>query len=217
MISKGMQDWGRRVATLIVTPIARSGVTPNMLTVAGLLLSLLTAAVIAPGHFLGGGALLLFAGVFDTFDGALARLTGKASIFGAFFDSTLDRIAEAGIGLGLLWYYTAHHSLTGTTLLYLVMIGSLMTSYTRARAEGLHIECKVGLMARPERVIALGVGLLLGPVVTQWVLLLLAVTTWITVVQRIAHVWSATEGAASGVEGEPTVRVSPFRRRNMAS
>ncbi len=215
MISKGVQDWGRRMATLLVTPLVKSGVTPNMLTVMGLLLSLVTAAVIAPGHFIIGGALLLFAGIFDTFDGALARLTGKASVFGAFFDSTLDRIAEAGIGLGLLWYYTAHHNLAGTTLLYLVIIGSLMTSYTRARAEGLGLECKVGLMARPERVIALGVGLLLGPTITLWVLALLAGATWFTVLQRIAHIWSVTEGHAR--EGDPPARVSPFRRRNMAS
>ncbi len=217
MISKGVQDWGRNVATMIVTPLARSGITPNMLTVMGLLLSLFTAAVIAPGHFVAGGALLLLAGIFDTFDGALARLTGKSSVFGAFFDSTLDRIAEAGIGLGLLWYYTAHGSTVGTTLLYLVIVGSLMTSYARARAEGLGLECKVGLMARPERVIALGIGLLLGPTVTLWVLALLAVTTWMTVLQRIVHIWSATEGRAPAGEGEPAVRVSPFRRRNMAS
>jgi len=215
MIGKDMQDWGRRVAAVIVTPLVKSGVTPNMLTVMGLLLSLFTAAVIASGHFTAGGLLLLFAGVFDTFDGALARLTGKASTFGAFFDSTLDRIAEAGVGVGLLWYYTLHHNMAGTTLLYLVIVGSLMTSYTRARAEGLNLECKVGLMARPERVIALGIGLLLGPLVTPWVLLLLAVTTWATVIQRIIHVWRITEGRPS--EGEPTVRVSPFRRRNMAS
>ena len=215
MISKGVQDWGRRMATLLVTPLASSGITPNMLTVAGLMLSLVTAAVIAPGHFVAGGALLLFAGIFDTFDGALARLTGKASVFGAFFDSTLDRIAEAGIGLGLLWYYTAHGSTVGTTLLYLVIVGSLMTSYARARAEGLGLECKVGLMARPERVIPLGIGLLLGPALTPGVLLLLAVSTWFTVLQRIAHIWGATEGHAR--DGEPPTRVSPFRRRNMAS
>ncbi len=217
MISKGVQDWGRRMATLLVTPLASSGVTPNMLTVAGLLLSLVTAAVIAPGHFVAGGTLLLFAGIFDTFDGALARLTGKASVFGAFFDSTLDRIAEAGIGLGLLWYYTAHGSTVGTTLLYLVIVGSLMTSYARARAEGLGLECKVGLMARPERVIALGIGLLLGPAVTPWVLVLLAVSTWVTVLQRIAHIWRVTDGRALEGEGEPSARVSPFKRRNMAS
>jgi CDP-diacylglycerol--glycerol-3-phosphate 3-phosphatidyltransferase len=194
MINKEIQAWGRRLANTIVSPLASSWITPNMLTVVGLLISLITAAVIATGSISLGGALLLFAGIFDMFDGALARVTGKSSVFGAFFDSTLDRIAEAGIGLGLLWYYNAHHNTAGTILMYLVIVGSLMISYARARAEGLDIELKVGLMARPERVITLGIGLLLGPTITLWVLVLLAVTTWSTVVQRIVYVWRETDG-----------------------
>jgi len=195
MINKEIQAWFRRLATAVVAPLAASRVTPNMLTVVGLLLSLVTGAVIALGYLSIGGALLLIAGIFDLFDGALARVTGKVSAFGAFFDSTLDRIAEAGIGLGLLVYYSIHHSASGTTLLYLVIVGSLMISYARARAEGLHIECKVGLMARPERVIALAIGLLLGPAIMLWALALLAITTWGTVLQRIVHVWQETDGA----------------------
>jgi len=220
VINKDVQAWGRRVANAIVTPLASSGLTPNMLTVVGLLLSLFVGLVIATGHVSIGGALLLFAGIFDMFDGALARVTGRASVFGAFFDSTLDRIAEAGIGLGLLWYYAFHHDMVGATLLYLVIVGSLMISYARARAEGLNLECKVGLMARPERVIILSVGLMLGPVVTPWVLLLLAVSTWYTVVQRIVHVWRETEGVPRTPEtasASTTPRPSPFRRKRIAS
>lgn len=213
MINKELQDRFRRLANLIVTPLAASRVTPNMLTVIGLLLSMLTGAVIGFGAITLGGALLLFAGIFDMFDGALARVTGKASVFGAFFDSTLDRIAEAAIGLGLLWYYDTHHNPLGTTLLYLVIVGSLMISYARARAEGLKLECKVGLMARPERVIALGIGLLFGPTVTVWALVLLAVTTWSTVIQRIVHVWYETDGAAR----LDTPRRAPFFKRRAAS
>lgn len=210
MINKEVQAWARRLANAVVTPLAASHITPNMLTVAGLCLSLFTAAVIASGALLAGGLLLLFAGIFDMFDGALARVTGKSSTFGAFFDSTLDRIAEAGIGLGLLWYYTLHHSLFGTTMLYLVIVGSLMISYARARAEGLNIECKVGLMARPERVIVLAIGLLLGAAVTPWVLALLAITTWATVLQRIVHVWHETEGS-NKLDSPP--RPSLFKRK----
>ena len=195
MINKEIQAWARGLANAIVTPLAASRVTPNMLTVIGLCLSLFTAAVIGTGSLTIGGLLLLFGGIFDLFDGALARVTGKASTFGAFFDSTLDRIAEAAIGLGLLWYYTWHHNMPATALLYLMIIGSLMISYARARAEGLDIECKVGLMARPERIIALAIGLLLGAAVTPWVLALLAITTWGTVLQRILYVWRVTEGA----------------------
>ena len=215
MINKEIQAWGRRLANRVVAPLAASRVTPNMLTVIGLALSLLTALIIALGHLTLGGALLLCSGIFDMFDGALARVTGKTSTFGAFFDSTLDRIAEAAIGLGLLWYYTAtpHHNALDATLLYLSIIGALMISYARARAEGLQLECKVGLMARPERVIALSIGLLLGPAVTPWLLLLLAVSTWATVIQRIHHIWRETDGAT-----EVTApRVSPFKRKRVAS
>jgi CDP-diacylglycerol--glycerol-3-phosphate 3-phosphatidyltransferase len=221
MISREIQAWGRRLAGAIVTPLARSRVTPNMLTVLGLLLSFFTGAVIAVGHVSIGGVLLLLAGIFDMFDGALARVSGKTSAFGAFFDSTLDRIAEAGIGLGLLWFYTQRHNATGTTLLYLVIVGSLMISYARARAEGLNIECKVGLMARPERVIALAIGLMLGPAVTPWVLALLAVTTWGTVLQRIVHVWRETDGAdreAGGAsKADHAARTPLFKRKRVVS
>src|SRR5581483_5633652 len=124
MINKEMQAWGRRLANALVAPLAASRVSPNMLTVLGLCLSLFTGWIIALGYISIGGLLLLCAGIFDMFDGALARVSGKMSVFGAFFDSTLDRIAEAGIGLGLLWYYSWHHNTLGTALLYLVIIGS---------------------------------------------------------------------------------------------
>src|SRR5437763_6823127 len=213
MINKQIQAGARRLATAVVTPLAASRVTPNMLTVVGLLLSLVTGAVIALGYLGIGGALLLVAGIFDLFDGALARVMARVSAFGAFFDSTLDRIAEAGIGLGLLVYYSTHHSASGTTLLYLVIVGSLMISYARARAEGLHIECKVGLMARPERVIALAIGLLLGPAIMLWALALLAITTWGTVLQRIVHVWQETDGA----EKMNAPRAPLWKRKRVAS
>lgn len=221
MINKEIQDWFRRLASAIVSPLAASRVTPNMLTVAGLVLSIVTGVVIASGHVSAGGVLLLFAGIFDMFDGALARVTGKATQFGAFFDSTLDRIAEAGIGLGLLWYYSSRHNVAGITLLYLVIVGSLMISYARARAEGLNIDCKVGLMARPERVIALGIGLILGPTVAMWILALLAVSTWATVLQRIFHVWRVTDGDhksdADGAESLNRPRQQLFKRKRVAS
>lgn len=218
MINKEMQAWGRRLANAVVAPLAASRVTPNMLTVLGLCLSLFTGWIIALGAINLGGLLLLCAGIFDMFDGALARVSGKMSVFGAFFDSTLDRIAEAGIGLGLLWYYSWHHNALGTALLYLVIIGSLMISYARARAEGLKIECKVGLMARPERVIALAIGLMLGPGVTPWVLALLAITTWGTVVQRIMYVWRETDGHKTDeAEKLDSPRPPLFKRKRVAS
>jgi CDP-diacylglycerol--glycerol-3-phosphate 3-phosphatidyltransferase len=190
MFASWLVDLARRSAERIVTPLARFGVSPNALTLAGFVLNLLTAAVIAAGHLTWGGALVLLSGAFDMLDGALARVAQKNTVFGAFFDSTVDRISEAALFFGVLLYYYQHGgSLLELTLTYVAVIGSLMVSYARARAEGLGLECKVGLFQRPERVVALGMGLLLGRPVLDVAIAALAVISSITVVQRIAHIW----------------------------
>jgi CDP-diacylglycerol--glycerol-3-phosphate 3-phosphatidyltransferase len=183
-------------------PLAQLGITPNMLTLLGLLLSIVTAIVIAQGWLLAGGLLVLFAGIFDMFDGAMARVRNAATTFGAFFDSTLDRYSESIILLGLLYYALQRPGLQDAlwpfpyeqpwmiTFIYIAVVGSLMVSYTKARAEGLGLECKTGLLARPERVVILALGLLTGTVI--WALVLLAVFANITAVERILHVWRIT-------------------------
>jgi CDP-diacylglycerol--glycerol-3-phosphate 3-phosphatidyltransferase len=189
---------------LLVQPLARLGVTPNTLTVIGLLLSILTAVVIAQGFLLVGGLLVLLAGIFDMFDGAMARVRNAATTFGAFFDSTLDRYSESIILLGLLIYAVQHPGLHDSlwpvaheqswmiTFIYIAVVGSLMVSYTKARAEGLGLECKTGLLARPERVIILAIGLLSGTSICIWALALLAVFSNVTAVERIISVWRVT-------------------------
>src|SRR5437660_9407064 len=185
MFSRHIQQRVRQIVTMIVRPLAGLGVTPNTLTVLGLILSILTAVIVAQGLFLAGGLLVLFAGIFDMFDGALARARNAATTFGAFFDSTLDRYSESIILFGLLWYTlrspALHESLWPfqneqlwmSSLIYIAVVGSLMVSYTKARAEGLGLECKTGLLARPERVVILAIGLLTGTVI--WAMLLLAI------------------------------------------
>lgn len=170
-----------------------------MLTIIGLLLSILTAIVIAQGYLIIGGWLVLFAGIFDMFDGAMARVRNAATTFGAFLDSTLDRFSESIILLGLLFYALqrpglqdplwpfAHAQAWMIALIYISVVGSLMVSYTKARAEGLGIECKTGLLARPERVIILAIGLL--TTTGMWALALLAVFSNVTAVERILTVW----------------------------
>jgi len=187
---------------LLIRPLARLGVTPNMLTVIGLLLSIVTAVVLAQGLLFAGGLLVLFAGIFDMFDGAMARVRNIASTFGAFFDSTLDRYSESIILLGLLWYTLqrpglhdaiwpfAYEQLWMIAAIYIAVVGSLMVSYTKARAEGLGLECKTGLLARPERVIILALGLLSG--LTIWAVTLLAIFSQITAIERIVYVWRIT-------------------------
>lgn len=187
---------------LLIQPLARLGISPNLLTSIGLLLSLVTALVIAQGYLFIGGLLVLFAGVFDMFDGAMARVRNAATTFGAFLDSTLDRYSESIILFGLLWYTLQHPGLQGLlwpapheqtwmiTLIFVSVVGSLMVSYTKARAEGLGIECKSGLLARPERVIILAIGLLSNTSI--WALAILAVFSNITALERMVSVWRST-------------------------
>lgn len=171
----------------------RSNITPNMLTALGLLLTLLVTVALATGHLVLGGILVLLTGTFDMLDGALARATKRSSTFGAFFDSTVDRYSEALILLGLLLYYhTASALHFEIVFIYLTIVGSLMVSYTRARAEAVGVECKVGILARPERVILLALGLIIGWL--PFTLAILALFTNFTAIHRIYHVWAQTSG-----------------------
>lgn len=172
----------------LATPLARVGVSPNVLTLCGLLAMFGVAYVLALGHQRVAGLLLIPVALFDALDGALARLTGKATPFGAFFDSTLDRIAEIALYLGLLYLYRG--LALESVLVYLTITGSLMVSYTRARAEGLGVQCKVGLFTRLERLAVLVVGLLLEQ--TLLALIVLAIFSNLTVLQRVWHVRQAT-------------------------
>ncbi len=168
----------------IASPLARAGVSPNLLTLCGLLATFMVAGLLGLGHERLAGLLLIPVGLFDALDGALARMTGRATPFGAFFDSTLDRFAEIALYLGLLYLYRG--STLETLLIYLTITGSLMVSYARARAEGLGLECKVGLFTRLERLVVLTLGLLLEQ--TLIALIILAIFSNLTVLQRVWHV-----------------------------
>lgn len=170
--------------------LARAGLTPNAITILGFVLSLGAAALLAAGELVAGALLILLTGGCDILDGLLARFRGQQTPFGAFLDSTLDRYAEAAIFLGLLAWHLSWQQAAEALLVYGVLVGSLMVSYTRARAEGLGLRCEVGLMARPERVVLLVLGLLLGqvwPPLWTAALGLLALGTNLTAVQRILH------------------------------
>ena len=184
-------------------PVARFlgaiGLTPNVLTLSGLLVAGASAFLISIGYFWAGGIVLLASGVFDMFDGALARATGRASSFGALLDSTVDRVSEAVVLLGLLVFYVRDDSAEWTILVYLTLAGSIMVSYVRARAEGLGIECNVGVMTRPERVVLLGFGLIIGqwwPATVLVVLGLIAGLTTLTTIQRVIHSWRSLKNQA---------------------
>jgi len=167
--------------------LSKTGVTPNALTLINLALNVVAAYVIATGHFLPGGILVLVSGFFDLLDGALARFAKQATKFGAILDSTVDRMSEAAILFGLLIWYSGHEGRLEVALIFTVLIGSFLVSYVRARAEGLGWQCQVGLFTRAERVIVLAIGLLVNQVLI--VLCILVVFVFVTVGQRLVYLW----------------------------
>lgn len=168
--------------------VARTNLSPNVITVIGLGLNFVVAAIIASGNLILGGVLLLIAGAFDIVDGAVARATNQVSQFGSFFDSTMDRYADAIVLGGVLIYLIEDDAGTlPLMLVFVTLVGSLMISYARSRAESLGLRGDVGFAQRAERVIILSAGLVAGQPV--WALWILAILTQFTVLQRIVHVW----------------------------
>src|ERR1700753_1672161 len=161
-----------------VRGLIRIGFTPNAVTPVGFLLNVGVAVIFIIGALTGvrgdlsyvgwAGALVLFAGLFDMLDGQVARLGNMSSTFGALYDSVLDRYSELVMFFGICYYLVAHHYFLSSLFAFLALIGSMMVSYTRARAEGLGIECKGGLMQRPERVIITGVSALACGIASRW-------------------------------------------------
>ena len=186
-----LTEWLRKVFKGIVERVAslfmRAGLSANALTLIGCLLNVGVGVIIATGNLSWGGLALLLASAFDGLDGTLARLTGKATKFGAFLDSVLDRVSESAIFLGLAWYYMGQPGLVEEMLAYVSIVGSLLVSYTRARAEGVGVECKVGLFTRVERCAILIAGLVLK--LTTPMLWLMAIGTVLTAIHRILHVY----------------------------
>jgi CDP-diacylglycerol--glycerol-3-phosphate 3-phosphatidyltransferase len=196
----------------IVNLLVRGRVHPNILSTLGFLITCAAGLLFHQHHVRTGGLVILIGGLFDLFDGTVARRTGLASAFGAFYDSTLDRLSEIVVYLGLLSLYNDYRLELGDVgMIYFIMLamaGSLMISYTRARAEGLRVDCHVGLMQRPERVILIGFGALLGGeatllgqrgLVLRVVIIVLAILTNLTVLQRIWWVYRTTRPRTADV------------------
>jgi CDP-diacylglycerol--glycerol-3-phosphate 3-phosphatidyltransferase len=185
-----LRDFVREHLEAVLTPVAalllRLGVKANQVSVAGVLLTVVAAALIVAGNLWLAGLVYLVAGMLDMLDGILARLAKSDSRFGAFLDSTLDRISEGVVFAALAYYLAQGGNAVDAGLVVLALLGSLLVSYTRARAEGLGIECKVGIVTRAERVVLIAFALLSGWL-TGFIYLLL-VLTGITVAQRVHRV-----------------------------
>ena len=185
--------------------LAGFGLTPNLLTVVGLLLNVGVAVVIATGQLRWGGALLLVASAFDMLDGAVARASETMTRFGGFLDSTLDRYSEVAIFGGVLVFLLGTDDAeTGGLLVFLAAAGSLLISYARARAEAAGYSASVGLVARPERVLLLAACLIIGR--PLWALWILAIATHATALTRIVHVWRLSQHEPAGPPSRPASR-----------
>jgi len=189
-LAKLRKNLGLQITNPIMQTLSKSGVTPDILTFAGLGISIGAAYFLAVGHFLFGGILILVSGLFDLLDGALARFTRQTTKFGAILDSTVDRISEAALLCGLLIWHIPKGAVLEIVLIFAVLVGSFLVSYIRARAEGLGLECEVGLFTRAERVVVLAIGLLVGQVsIVLWILL---VFVYVTTAQRLIYLRKET-------------------------
>lgn len=185
------QERARSLLTPMVAALARLGVTPTAVTLVGLLLNIVAGVVVGMGRPLEAGLVLIVAGICDALDGQLARRTGRVSRFGAFLDSTIDRIDESAVLCGIAAWFLRRGGPAGDAMAVVcvaALAGSIITSYTRARAEGLGLDCKVGFFERPERVVVTILGLLFGPLALTGAICTVVFFSWLTVLQRIAHV-----------------------------
>ncbi len=221
-----LPDRVKRVYLRLIEPVAewliRNDVQPNTITTIGTLCSVIGGIIYGTGHIRTGGWFLGLTALFDVLDGMVARRTNRSSLFGAFYDSTLDRVADGFVLGGLAVFFSTRPGWQGTVMVavcVLALIGAFVTSYTRARAEALGIDAKVGLLQRPERVVLLSApqaffGLALDGLVLIGIIVLLTITAWITALQRVAAVRGAARrehADATRAVSEATVRAGSAR------
>ncbi|HVF38613.1 MAG TPA: CDP-alcohol phosphatidyltransferase family protein [Gemmatimonadaceae bacterium] len=221
-----------KVYLRLIEPVAvlfiRLRISPNTLTTVGTLCTVAAGLAFGMGHIRTAGWIVGVTALFDVLDGTVARRTGQATVFGAFYDSTLDRVADGALLGGLAYFYATspvHASNPMLAICIIGIVGSFLVSYTRARAEALGINAKVGLMQRPERIALLSApqalfGLTLNGWVLAAVVALLTLTAWITAFQRIAFVRKATGNAAAtpllvlNDKSSPSARNAPRRAQS---
>jgi CDP-diacylglycerol--glycerol-3-phosphate 3-phosphatidyltransferase len=191
MITRKIGEGCRWLLEKIVDAVASTGVNPNLLTFFGLLVNAWAAALFAVGRFRAAAVVIFLSGLLDMLDGQVARREKRVTAFGAFFDSTLDRYSDMALYLGLLVYYAEAERTAYVVLAAVATAGSVMVSYSRARAESLIPQCKVGFMERPERLVLLILGGFFGRMAPAlWVI---SVVSTITVIHRILFTWQETK------------------------
>lgn len=192
---RARESAARAFSQPIARVLAKTGISPTALTWTGFLIALGGGALIALGYPFIAGVAVLVGAAFDMLDGALARLTNRVTRFGAVLDSTLDRLGEVAVLLGILVAYAQSGSVAGILLTGLALPGSLLVSYLRARAEAISLDCKVGLFTRTERVVIVSLGLLFSRVDYALIaaLAIIVFFSFLTVVQRLLYIWQQTK------------------------
>ena len=188
----------------IVRWLALSKIHPNVLTALGLVINIWAAWLFSQGRFTFAGAVVIGAGLFDMVDGRVARATKQVTLFGGFFDSVVDRYSDLALLMGLLVYYSSINRPFYIVLTAIVMTGSVMISYTRARSENAIPKCKVGFLERPERVVLIIIGALFGHMAP--VLWVIAVLSNLTVIHRMMYTWQECKRLEMGVSSPASVK-----------
>ena len=189
LISDKLKNSYYSIVEPIITFSIRHNADPNVFTTIGLIFGALSAVCAGSGRFFVAGIFLLFSGWCDSIDGTIARRSGRASKFGALFDSTLDRYSEMLVFFGFAYYFMSEEAYLTSLALAIGLGGSLMVSYVRARAEGLGFECKVGFMQRPERILLIAFGAITSRIMLNIVIWIIAISSNITTIHRMIYIY----------------------------
>jgi len=201
LFPESLQNRFLKLLAPLVNALAKRGIHPNSLTLAGLVITCMATAALVKGHLRTGGLLILLGGLCDCIDGNLARSTGKATRFGALLDSVIDRYAEFVMFMGIAVYFITLNNYFILVVTFIALCGSIMVSYTRARAESLGFESKAGMTQRAERIVFLGFGALIHPMVFKLSICLVAILSNITALQRLRH--AAKHEASPNIQKPP--------------
>ena len=193
LIPESLQNGFVNLLTPLIKIFTRWGINPNSFTLAGLIITSMAAVAFIMGHLHLGGFLILLGGLCDTIDGSLARFANKATHFGAMFDSAVDRYSEFVMFFGMVVYFVMSKDYPTSVVAFFALCGSIMVSYSRARAESLGFDSRVGIMQRPERIVFLGLGALIHPGALKFAIWLVAILANFTALQRIRHAHKQSE------------------------
>jgi len=193
LIPESLQNGFVNLLTPLIKILTRWGINPNSFTLAGLIITSMAAVAFIMGHLRLGGFLILLGGLCDTIDGSLARFANKATHFGAMFDSAVDRYSEFVMFFGMVVYFVMSKDYPTSVVAFFALCGSIMVSYSRARAESLGFDSRVGIMQRPERIVFLGLGALIHPGALKFAIWLVAIFANFTALQRIRYAHKQSE------------------------